>query len=33
MRTNRRLTLAVLIGAIALAHAAHALAQVCHREG
>jgi hypothetical protein len=33
MGTNRTLTLAVLIGAIALAHAAPALAQVCHREG
>ena len=33
MRTNRTLTLAVLMGAIALARAAPALAQVCHREG
>src|ERR1700692_636857 len=33
MRTNRTLTLAVLIGAIALARAAPAPAQVCHREG
>jgi len=33
MRTNRTLTLAVLMGAIALARAAPALSQVCHREG
>jgi hypothetical protein len=33
MRIHRTLTLAVLMGAIALARAAPALAQVCHREG
>ena len=33
MRTNGMPTLAALIGAVALARAAPALAQVCHREG
>ena len=33
MRINRTLRLAVLMGAIALARAAPAPAQVCHREG